>query len=290
MDINQIEKMNQKLIDRASCSSLEHHGTPQPNVSLIPQETSKNRFSDPPNLSNKNTSPATAVMQPYIFPYLGYFSLIEASDSFIFYDDVNYIKKGWVNKNKILINGREHKFSVPVTKSSQNVEIKDTMLFEFERFSHSFLNTIALSYKKSSHYLQGMAYINSVLKQPHKSISELAISSITELYAMLGDTRDFPRSSNFSSHTKSTGQVERLISITQQNGHKHYINAIGGQQIYCKSDFKSLGVDISFLVYEPTDYYQPGRNEFMPGLSIIDVVMNTPLTQLKKLFQSYRLI
>ena len=82
-------------------------------------------------------------MQPYLFPYLGYYNLASASDIFVFYDDVNYIKRGWINRNNILVNGQANKFSVPLSEVSQNKLIKDTNIQNYDEFKEGFESFVA---------------------------------------------------------------------------------------------------------------------------------------------------
>ena len=90
-----------------------------------------------------------AIMQPYIFPYIGYMNLVNASENFVFYDDVNFIKKGWINRNNILLDGCSHRFTLPLSSPSQNKLIKDIEVFNIKDFSESFIKKLDLSYGKA---------------------------------------------------------------------------------------------------------------------------------------------
>lgn len=91
----------------------------------------------------------TAIMQPYFFPYLGYFQMFNAVDKFVLLDDVNFIMRGYINRNSILLNGKAHKFSIPLEKPSQNKLINETKLNFSLKDKENFLKTIQLAYKKA---------------------------------------------------------------------------------------------------------------------------------------------
>src|SRR5690554_5438915 len=124
-----------------------------------------------------------AVMQPYLFPYIGYFQLIQAVDKFVFYDDVNFIKKGWINRNRILINNKDLSFSVPLNKVSQNKTINETFLNldTFEEWKEKFIKTIGQNYKKAPYFDGVSEVINNILNTKCNTISDLAIESVNTI-------------------------------------------------------------------------------------------------------------
>lgn len=115
-----------------------------------------------------------AMMQPYLFPYIGYMNLVFASDIFIFGDDVNYIKKGWINRNRIMINNNIYTFTVPLVDVSSNKLIKDTQICDFNKFKKNFLRQIELAYKNAINFENGFEYIISVLEDDSENISLIA--------------------------------------------------------------------------------------------------------------------
>ena len=71
-----------------------------------------------------------AIMQPYFFPYIGYFQLIKSVDEFVIYDNIQYTKKGWINRNRILVNGTDYLISLPLKKDSDYLNVVDRQLAE----------------------------------------------------------------------------------------------------------------------------------------------------------------
>ncbi|WP_342245213.1 WbqC family protein [Pseudomonas sp. OTU5201] len=235
-------------------------------------------------------SKTISIMQPYAFPYIGYFCLIEGSDVFVFYDDVNYKKRGWINRNKILINGRPHNFTIPLSKGSQNKLICNTQMHSFEDFKHKFLKQIQRTYRKSPFYEVGYKYVYDVLSAKNETISDVAITSIEKLYEMIGENKKFVRSSACFANTRGMARPDRLIEITKLLDSNSYINSIGGTQLYSKDHFANKGVNLSFVRPRLKIYKQAGTREFIAGLSIIDVVMNNDIENIKLHLQSYELV
>ena len=119
-----------------------------------------------------------AVMQPYIFPYLGYYQLVNAVDTFVFFDDVNFINKGWINRNNILQQNQALRFTIPLMKASQNRLINEIELSDYGKWRGDFLKTIEMNYKKASHFTLIYEWLNSFLGKDYKMIGELAAESV----------------------------------------------------------------------------------------------------------------
>ncbi|MFZ6712867.1 WbqC family protein [Undibacterium sp. TC9W] len=231
-----------------------------------------------------------AIMQPYIFPYLGYFCLIDASDVFVFYDDVNFIQKGWINRNQILVDGAPYRFTVPLSNSSQNQLICDVKTNSFAYFKKKFCRQIELAYKSAPFYNNGMMYLQEVFNTEHAFIADFAISSITNFYKLIGIDKTFLRSSQSFSDSKGFEKADRLIKITKQLRSDRYINALGGTTIYDKLYFLDKGIHLSFVKPRLLEYQQVKSNNFSSGLSIIDVVMHNRLDDVLRMIKSYELV
>jgi len=221
----------------------------------------------------------TAVMQPYIFPYIGYFQLINAVDNFVFYNDVNFIKQGWVNRNRILVNNSDLLFTIPVTGISSNKKIKDTeiALNEYSKWVRKFLATIDNAYKKAPYFSVVNEIIQITLNNKYNSISDLSISSIKNVCEYLDIKPLFILSSHDFLETQSLEKADRLIAICRKLKSNEYINPIGGKELYEKEYFDRKGVKLNFLESKKIIYKQ-FNNNFIPWLSIIDVMMfNSPI-------------
>ncbi len=225
-------------------------------------------------------------MQPYFFPYIGFFQLVYASDKFIFLDDVNYIKGGWVNRNRIMVNGRENYINLNLKEASP-FRVINTILIHDNR--PKLLKTIEMAYKKAPYFNDAWPVIESVMKYEAATASELIIHGVKEVCKYLDITREFEVSSETYAHTKGLGKAERIIAICEMNNANHYINAIGGTAIYDKEFFLQHGVVLNFLETELVEY-QNGADCFVPGLSIIDVMMWNSKEQIQEYMTKYTLV
>lgn len=230
-----------------------------------------------------------AIMQPYIFPYIGYFQLVHAVDKFIFFDDVNFIKKGWINRNQILVNNQAYLFTIPLQKASQNILIKDTKISYNENWVGKLINTIEHNYKKAPYYKSTLHLIQEILKNNFNSISDLSRYSIKKVSNYLELHRDFDLSSEDYSETINLKKEERLIEICKRANCTKYINPIGGKEIYDKSNFELRGVELNFIE-NYIDCYKQFNSEFIGGLSIIDVLMFNSKEEIKDMLENYQLI
>ncbi|WP_294303743.1 WbqC family protein [uncultured Chryseobacterium sp.] len=231
-----------------------------------------------------------AIMQPYIFPYIGYFQMINAVDKFVFYDDVNFIKQGWINRNKIMVSGTDHLFTVPLSKANSFTPIKDTLINEklYENWKIKFLQTISQSYKNAPYFNVIYKLVADIMNNNCSSISDLAISSIKAISHYLNLKTDFIISSQ-SYQNKNLERQERLFDICIQEKSMHYINAFGGQELYKKQDFIKRGIKLDFIKTLPLEYKQ-FKNRFIPNLSFIDVLMFNNADEINLLLTQYEFI
>lgn len=231
-----------------------------------------------------------SIMQPYLFPYLGYFQLIHASDIFVYYDDVNFIKQGWINRNKILIQGNESVFTVPLKSASSFVPINETEINYnlYPRWKEKFLKSIEQSYKRAPHQEEVLQLLRKVFDCKYGSIADMAIASIYASCHYLRLDRIFKRSSEDFMSTRSKDRVERLAEIVKLLDGVTYINPSGGVDLYSKTQFTSFGIDLRFIVNSLPAYSQ-GLYPFINGLSIIDVMMWNEKEKIAEMLVQYEL-
>ncbi|MBB6130768.1 WbqC family protein [Mucilaginibacter lappiensis] len=230
-----------------------------------------------------------AIMQPYFVPYIGYFQLVKAVDKFVFYDDVNFIKGGWINRNRILIHERPAYLNIPMEKASSNKQIIEISVNYDSKEFRNILKTIEINYKKAPHFEAVFDLLVGVFKKPYTSVADLAIESVLMIAGYLNIKTTFLRSSLSFPHTKSFNQTERLITIIKELDGMVYINPIGGQELYAKSNFDKKDIELQFIKSENIIYKQGGK-EFVPWLSIIDVMMFNSVEQINQMLDQYELI
>ncbi len=229
-----------------------------------------------------------AIMQPYIFPYIGYYQLINAVDKFVVYDDVNYINKGWVNRNNILVNNQAFLFTIPLKDASQNRHIRDIALVTDDSWKKKFLKTIEQAYKKAPHFDTVFSLINDILYPAVTNINQLSLLSLQSVSNYLNITTAFVNSSTIYCNQHLKAQ-ERILDICVSEKADHYINPIGGMEIYSKELFEKSGIRLNFLKTKPIEYKQFNK-EFVPHLSMIDVLMFNDKEEIKQMLNQYELV
>lgn len=228
-----------------------------------------------------------AVMQPYLFPYLGYYQLIAAVDRFVVYDDVNFIKKGWVNRNRILVGGREHLFTIPISNLSQNRLISEMRVDRLDRWLTSWFRTLQHHYARAPFYGPTRALLERIFTPPTDRLSDLLFRSLSEVCRYIGLTPDWVPTSSCYENRHLKGQ-DRILDICVREKADEYINLPGGRQLYEPAAFAVRGIRLRFLEPNLQPYPQSG-GPFVPGLSVIDVLMFNSPERVRAMAESGRL-
>jgi hypothetical protein len=211
-----------------------------------------------------------AIMQPYFFPYLGYFQLMAAVDVFILHDRVKYVKKGWINRNRILQNGRDAVISLPLRHGSDALLIGEReVAADFDRAK--LVNRVAEAYRKAPCFADTMPLVEGIVASAETNLFHWLVNSLRALCRHLGISTPLVAASSLSVDPVHKGQdlVIALCRAAHANG---YINSPGGVDLYTPAAFREAGMELSFLRMLPWTYSQFGE-PFVPSLSIIDVLM-----------------
>jgi len=229
-----------------------------------------------------------AIMQPYFFPYIGYFQLISAVDKFVIYDDVNFINKGWINRNNILVGGKSVLITFPLKESSQNKKIHDINTIRDIKVIEKLLKTISTNYKKAPYFDQVFEMIHQIFMTVSSSIAEFNLLQLKLVCNYLEITAQFVNSSSLYNNDNLKGE-ERIVDICIQEKAEIYINPIGGVELYNKNSFKKNDIKLLFIKSQEIQYKQ-FKNPFVPWLSIIDVLMFNSVEQTKEILKKYQLV
>ena len=227
-------------------------------------------------------------MQPYFFPYIGYWQLIHAVDRFVIYDDVNYMKGGWINRNRILINGGPTYITVPLQRASPNKRICDISVQSSTVWRDKLARSIKIAYSQSPCFVEAFPVIETVIQYESDNLSEYLANQLRTLSAFIGIQTEFVLNSRSYRNNGLTGQ-ERVIDICKHEDANTYINAQGGQGLYDRGTFAQSGLDLKFLIPSPVKYKQFGGT-CVPWLSIVDVMMFNSKSQLRTLLDKYELV
>lgn len=227
-----------------------------------------------------------AIMQPYLFPYFPYFQLIASVEKLVFYEDVGYIKQGWVNRNHILVNGAAFRFTVPI-RNRRSMHLINEVEISYERdWVSQLLSSITHAYKKAPQFEVGYPLIEKVLAERPQKLATLAMNSIMEVSSYLGLKSQFV-SSTIYNNTHLHGQ-DRVLDICEQENCHTYTNAPGGVDLYDAARFTARGMELRFVVPQAGPYAQLG-NPFVPNLSVIDAIMFNDRTKLSDMLLRYSL-
>ncbi|OYE04422.1 WbqC family protein [Nostoc sp. 'Peltigera membranacea cyanobiont' 232] len=230
-----------------------------------------------------------SIMQPYLFPYIGYFQLINMADKFVIYDDVQYIKGGWINRNRILLNRKAHLFTFSIKNDSTFLNINQRFFTEnIHKERKILLNLVELSYRKAPYYSKTKKLLDCILSVDEMNISQM----ITHSLKLICDHLDIGTKIYFSSELTKDNTLkgeQRVININKCLGADHYINSVGGDKLYSKEVFKNNDIKLSFLQPRLVEYSQ-FNNEFVPWLSIIDVLMFNDKEKVQKILNEYDLM
>lgn len=230
-----------------------------------------------------------AIMQPYFMPYIGYFQLINSVDEFIIYDNIQYTKKGWINRNRILVNGKDQLISLPIKKDSDYLDVVNRSLSKsWHKDKIKILNTIKSCYRKSPFFNEAYSIIERCLNVPNTNLFEFIYQTILILNDFLGIKTKMIISSNVDADHSLKSQ-DKVLAICKARNASMYINSIGGTELYDKTVFKESGIELNFIKSNSIQYKQ-FNNEFVPWLSIIDVLMFNSKEQIQEYFNEYTLI
>ena len=231
-----------------------------------------------------------AIMQPYIFPYIGYYQLIRSVDKIVMYDDVNFIKQGWINRNRILLNGKDLLFSVPLSNPSSFGFIKDTLINKaiYDGWKGKFIKTLSQSYHKAPFFNDVCQLVVAILDGNYYSIADLACESLKVTSSFIGISTTFVNTSVMY-HNQQLKSQDRVIDICIQEKATIYNNLEGGTHLYSKDIFKENNLALNFI--KPCNLeYKQFNNPFVPCLSIIDVLMFNPIEDVSKFLNEYKLL
>jgi hypothetical protein len=219
-----------------------------------------------------------AIMQPYFAPYIGYFQLMKSVETFVIYDNVQYTKKGWINRNRYLLNGTDEVFTIPIKKDSDFLNIRDRKLSsDFKEINLKILRKIESAYRKAPYYNEAITTIRKCFNyDQHSNLFEFILNSIYVFKDYLNIDVKILVSSELDNENSTLRGQQKVIHICKILNASNYINPMGGKELYNKEEFKENGITLNFLKSKEINYGQ-FKNEFVPWLSIIDIMMfNSP--------------
>lgn len=227
-----------------------------------------------------------AANQPYFFPYIGYWQLINAADVFLIADDCNFIRLGFVNRNRILVNGEAKYYRVNISKQSSFKLINETSIVPID-VNQKYCQLFE-AYHKAPYFKETWELVHKILSCNETNLSLFLANSIHEVCDYLGINTKIMKTSDLIGNSQYKKE-ERIYDFCNRLGADTYINAIGGTKLYDFDEFKKRGIDLKFIKTGDIKYKQ-FNNEFVPNLSIIDLLMFLPVEEVKALLDNYTFI
>lgn len=226
--------------------------------------------------------------QPYFMPYIGYWQLLNAVDIFVVGDDFNFIKHGWITRNKILTQGEPGDFRIEVKGASSFKLINQIELNNIP--VQKKMKTLSVSYCRTPYFNNGMQLMEKIFSYVNKNrnLADFLFYSISCVCNYLGITTKLMRSSSLENNADKKKEY-RIYDMCERLGADHYYNAIGGKELYSYQDFKKHGIELGFLKMGDITYRQFG-DKFIPNLSLIDVIMFNSKEEIREMLQNYTII
>lgn len=225
------------------------------------------------------------IMQPYLFPYIGYWQLINIVDAFVIYDDVNFIKQGYINKNNILAKDKAQPFTLELIGASSNKLINEVIV---GNNSKKILKTIKQNYIKAPYFDVVFPLIEDILNNKESDLSKFIGYSLFAISNFLEIDTKFIYSSDIEKNNNLKAQ-DKVIEICNNLNANNYINSIGGKELYSKKDFNNHNIDLSFIETNLVEYKQY-NNKFLPYLSIVDIMMFNDIQTISTYLKNYKLV
>ena len=227
------------------------------------------------------------VMQPYFLPYVGYFQLMHACKQFVLYDDVTFITRGWINRNRLLDNGKASYFTLPLEKSSQNRLIcKHKISSAADRWKRKFVKRIDHLYCKAPYYEVVAPLMAKIVHHSSNDLVEYLRHSLEAINDYLNLSVTIKLSSAIGCDA-DIGCDARIVSMCKTLGATVYLNLPGGRDLYNVDDFANNGIRLEFLEFYDKSYVQ-FENAFVPSLSILDVLMFNSATDVVSMIKDYK--
>lgn len=229
-----------------------------------------------------------SIMQPYLFPYIGYWQLINAVDTFVIYDNIQFSKKGWFHRNNILLNGKKTLFSIPLKKDSDSFDVIERYISnDADKEINKIIRQIENSYKKAPYFTEVFPMIKEILQNDERNLFKYIYNSVIKICNYLEiDTKIIISSTINIDHTLKS--QNKVIALNKELNATKYINPIGGTELYEYEEFQKENIELAFLNSNIPKYNQFGK-EFIPYLSIIDIMMFNSREKITKMLIEYKL-
>ena len=229
-----------------------------------------------------------AIMQAYLFPYIGYWQLINAVDTFVIYDNIQFSKKGWFHRNNILLDGKKKLFSIPLKKDSDSLDVVERYISDgAEKEINKIIRQVENAYKKAPYFVDVFPLIKEIFQNAERNLFKYIYNSVIQICEYLEINTNIVISSTINIDHSLKSQ-DKVIALNKALNATKYINPIGGIELYEYEIFQNENIELAFLNSNVLEYNQFEKG-FIPYLSIIDIMMFNSREDIKKLLLEYKL-
>jgi hypothetical protein len=222
-----------------------------------------------------------AIMQPYFLPYIGYFQLMSAVDKLVLLDDVNYINRGWINRNRVAVNGEPYWLTLPLAKASQNRLINEIEIIDDPAWKRKTMRTVELSYHNSAFANQALPLFSEILQESRGRLSTFLFFQLRRVADYIGlDVKIEPTSTKYPKEGR-TGQ-DRILDICRREGAISYVNLPGGRSLYDPQTFAEAGIKLLFIAPNLDALALRHGGQEGPSLSILDLLMHNSAATIRE--------
>ncbi|TSA18414.1 hypothetical protein D4R75_11320 [bacterium] len=225
-------------------------------------------------------------MQPYFFPYFGYFQLMAAVDEIVVYDNIEFSKGGWINRNRILVNGEDSYITLPLKKDSDHLDVRERQLSgTWSALREKMLNRISGAYRSAPHFASAFPIIEQCIRFGNTNLFRFIFNSIDTVRSYLKIGTPLVTSSTIAID-HSLKSESKVVAICKARKADAYINPGGGKTLYSRERFRNDGIDLIFLTMGDVTYSQ-FNHPFVPALSIIDLMMFKSVDEIRQFLGIY---
>ncbi len=229
------------------------------------------------------------IMQPYFLPYIGYWQLMAHVDVFVVYDNIQYTKKGWINRNRYLCNGSDKYFTIPLKKDSDFLNVDERYIsdtFDCEKLK----NQIKMAYAKAPYFVETYKIFEKILAYEDRNLFNFLFNSIKEIKDYLQIQTEIVVSSTLDIDFELKGK-DKVQAICKALQAEQYVNPIGGLELYDKTEFANNGIELSFLQSDLGQIiYEQFGDSFVQALSILDILMFNSVDEVKQMLGMYKIV
>lgn len=230
------------------------------------------------------------IMQPYFLPYIGYFQLIEMVDEFVIYDNIEFSKASWIRRNRMLQNGKDVFFTLPIKKDSDFLDVDQRYLVDnFEMEAGKLLRRIESNYSKAPYYEEFYPVLKKIIFCEERNLFDYILNSVIGIKEYLDIQTPIKILSKLGKDIHQLKAQDKVIGACKALRATHYINSSGGTHLYNSKSFQDENIELLYYRANHIEYSQ-FNHKFIPSLSVLDIGMFNDVTKIREYLNDYQII